>query len=84
MAMVAIPMVIPTAATTPTSAPPVPDAEVVALTRRLAASDDQAWSEAHARYAPRLFRYLTEKAIESRLTRARARLRDFLLHSLRP
>jgi RNA polymerase sigma-70 factor, ECF subfamily len=32
--------------------------DVAAFTARLAAADDAAWTEAHRRYAPRLFRYL--------------------------
>jgi RNA polymerase sigma-70 factor (ECF subfamily) len=32
--------------------------EVAAWTKRLAAADDAAWTEAHRRYAPRLLRYL--------------------------
>jgi RNA polymerase sigma-70 factor (ECF subfamily) len=35
-----------------------PAGEVAALTRRLVAAEDAAWTEAHGRYAPRLFRYL--------------------------
>lgn len=56
--MVAATRTMPTAAALATSAPAPPDAEVTALTRRLAAAEDAAWTEAHARYAPRLFRYL--------------------------
>lgn len=56
--MVAASRTMPTAAALVSSAPAPPDAEVTALTRRLAAAEDAAWTEAHARYAPRLFRYL--------------------------
>lgn len=38
------------------AAAPVDD--MAAFTRRLVAADDAAWTEAHRRYAPRLFRYL--------------------------
>jgi RNA polymerase sigma-70 factor (ECF subfamily) len=44
------------AVATDTAAAPAED--VAAFTARLAAADDAAWTEAHRRYAPRLFRYL--------------------------
>jgi len=56
--MVAPTMAMSTPARLAASGPALPDAEVTALTRRLAAAEDRAWTEAHARYAPRLFRYL--------------------------
>jgi len=44
------------AAATDTVAAPAED--VAAFTARLTAAEDAAWTEAHRRYAPRLFRYL--------------------------
>jgi RNA polymerase sigma factor (sigma-70 family) len=56
--MLAAPQAMSSAAVLPSSDPVVPESEVTVLTRRLVVADDAAWSEAHARYAPRLFRYL--------------------------
>lgn len=38
--------------------PPAASEDFAAFTRRLANAEDAAWTEAHARYAPRLYRYL--------------------------
>lgn len=38
--------------------PPAASEDFAAFTRRLANAEDAAWAEAHARYAPRLYRYL--------------------------
>lgn len=53
-------MVIPASAAVPAAAPVAAQADehVAAFTGRLAAAEDAAWTEAHRRYAPRLFRYL--------------------------
>lgn len=56
--MAAIPMALPPAVEAASAATSARDSEVKAFTRRLAAAEDRAWTETHALYAPRLFRYL--------------------------
>ncbi|MFN0125955.1 MAG: RNA polymerase sigma factor [Verrucomicrobiales bacterium] len=56
--MPAIPLAMPTAAALTGAENLPPAGSVVDFTRRLVAAEDAAWSEAHARYAHRLLRYL--------------------------
>lgn len=56
--MPAVPLAMPTAAALTGAEDLPPAGSVVKFTRRLVAAEDAAWSEAHARYAHRLLRYL--------------------------
>lgn len=56
--MPAVPLAMPTAAALTSAEDPPPAGSVAEFTRRLVAAEDAAWSEAHARYAHRLLRYL--------------------------
>jgi len=53
-----IPLDMTTAAAFTSANKGVVSPEVTEFTRRLAASEEVAWTEAHARFAPRLYRYL--------------------------